>query len=111
MTTITTTPISINEWTDRKGNTRRYINGWLEALYGLEVEYYKTGNINHAYISETDTDQEPGVLTNAGARRLMGAKVWLDSADTIHVDYLDNRGHDGVTADGVRARIAQALNL
>ena len=62
MTTITTTQISINEWTDRKGNTRRYINGWLEALYGMEVEYYKTGNIgvaNRKYLPEPPWGIEP----------------------------------------------------
>lgn len=58
------------------GKDRIYID--VETL-GLEVEYYKTGNVRNA-------TWQGERISNADARRLLGSKVYVDCADgSLHV--------------------------
>ena len=64
-----------NRWS-KYGKDRIYIDA---TALGLEVEYYKTGNVRNA------TWQGEGI-SNADARRLLGSKVYVDCADgSLHV--------------------------
>ena len=64
-----------NRWS-KYGKDRIYID--VKTL-GLEVSYYKTGNVCNA------TWQGEGI-SNADARRLLGSKVYVDCADgSLHV--------------------------
>lgn len=64
-----------NRWS-KYGKDRIYID--VKTL-GLEVSYYKTGNVRNA------TWQDEGI-SNADARRLLGSKVYVDCADgSLHV--------------------------
>lgn len=100
---MTTTP-DLNEWTGRNGQTRRYVNNWT-SIIGLDITYYKTGNIRHA-----TWDGE--AISNTSANALLGTKVWLDSDDTVHVDRHPGRPGDknGLTAELIRERVTAAVN-
>lgn len=55
-------------------NTRR-----TESLLGLECEYYKTGNVHHAY-------WRGGEMSNCDARRVLAASIWYDlKTDKIYM--------------------------
>lgn len=64
---------------------RRWTKGNMDRLYidvtklGLEVDYYKTGNVRHAsWCGET--------ISNADGRRMLVSKVWVDVATgELHV--------------------------
>lgn len=97
-----TIKLQINEWTGRNGQTRRYVNNWIEAV-GFDVEYYKTGNIRSASINGQQ-------ISNAAAGRLCGVKVWIDSDDTIHIDHWANGTERyAITPEQIRERIAALL--
>lgn len=82
MTTITNEIIAkleskgFNRWT--KGNMDRlYINA---KDLGLEVDYYKTGNVSSA-------TWQGEHISNADARRLLESKVWIDvKTGELHVN-------------------------
>lgn len=58
------------------GRDRLYIN---VTKLGLEVEYYKTGNVR-------DAKFEGETMSNASGRRMLAAKVYVDVADgELHV--------------------------
>lgn len=87
------------EWT-KAGHHRVYVND-IAGLLGLEVSYYRTGNISSASL-----DGEGGI-SNAEAGRLLGAvdKVWFDAADgKLHLrwGYSDPRT---LTRDDIKERI------
>lgn len=92
----------LREWTARDGTVRRYVNNW-PAIVGLEVSRYNTGNIAHATVNGER-------ISNAGARRLLNTKVWLDVGDQVHVDYFPDRdpNQGGLTADDIAAKVAEA---
>jgi hypothetical protein len=93
----TTTKPELSEWTSRTGQVRRYINNW-PAIVGLDVGYYKTGNIQSASLNGER-------ISNAEAGRLLSAKVWIDAADEIHVDYNRSRTSD----DDIKAAVRTAM--
>jgi translation initiation factor IF-1 len=96
----TITP-DINDWTSRTGQHRRYINNWTDIV-GLDVELYGTGNIRWATLDGRE-------ISNSRAGAIRSAKVWLDDADTIHVDYLPSKAEREITADEIAARVRKAL--
>jgi hypothetical protein len=73
-TTENLVAIGGNRW-QRNGHDRVYLNDWAE-LAGLDVSYYKSGNINGA------AWQGEGI-SNSQARLILGSlsKVWFDAAD------------------------------
>lgn len=83
--------VGFNRWT-KYGKDRLYINP--KAL-GMEVDYYKTGNIRHAeweaiYEFNTESYVEYPVfrwnISNAEAGRILSGKYYFDLADgTVHV--------------------------
>lgn len=90
----------IKEWV-KPGTkqVRRYINNW-EELIGLELHYYKSGNISWALF-----DGEP--ISNAAARRICNGKVWLDSKNELHMDWHNQKIE--ISVDEKRTRIITAL--
>ena len=68
-----------NRWT--KGNfDRLYINA---STLGLECEYYKTGNINHAYFNGEH-------ISNCEAYRMKAAKTYIDiKTEKLYSDNLN----------------------
>ena len=100
---MTTTPtITLNSWTARNGQTRRYVNGW-EPLVGLEVTRYKTGNISGASVNGEG-------ISNAAAGRLLGIKVWIDDADVVHVDHWRDE-HCSLTPAAIIAAVKADLGI
>lgn len=92
-----TTP-QISAWTHpRTGQTRRYVNNWLE-LAGWEIDRYKSGNICWASLNGQK-------ISNTKAGRVAGGKVWIDEAGALHVDYVAPEYVDGIT-EAVTAAIA-----
>lgn len=91
--------ITLNAWTSRTGQNRRYINNYAPLL-GLDVERYKTGNVSYATL-----DGEK--LSNSRASQMLNAKVWLDDDDAVHVDYWS--AHRTMTAGEAIERITAAL--
>lgn len=71
--------ITLNTWTAKNGTTRTYVNGWHEAA-GIEIDYYKTGNISSAYVKDER-------VSNSKAGSLLGIKVWIDEVGAYHVDH------------------------
>ncbi len=68
------TKVGFKRWT-KNGMDRMYINA---NRLGLEVEYYKTGNVAHA-------EWEGEKISNCAARRIMNNKTYFDLADnTLH---------------------------
>lgn len=84
---------ALKPWKDR-----RYVNN-LADLIGLEVSHYGTGNICYAALNGEK-------ISNAAAGRILGAKVWLDPDDQVHVDYWTERSV--ITADQVKQAVAEA---
>ena len=61
----------MNVW-ERGGFKRRYMKRYqIQEALGMKVEYYKTGNISHAYIGENH-------ISNCEARRILNSAVYYD---------------------------------
>ncbi|MGW6912616.1 hypothetical protein ACWGB8_02140 [Kitasatospora sp. NPDC054939] len=108
LTTEAMVAIGGNRW-QKNGHDRVYINDWTEFA-GLDVSYYKSGNIcGAAYRGEG--------ISNSQARLILGSisKVWFDAADGELHCYL-GRGAEsrvatpseiwGHVAAGIRAAVA-----
>ena len=67
-------------WTESSGGSYNPTNKQFGDMIGLELEYYKTGNIKTAIL-----DGE--YISNSSARRLLGAKdnTYLDANGVLHV--------------------------
>jgi translation initiation factor IF-1 len=87
--------LELNEWTARNGQVRRYVNNWTRIM-GLDYDCYNTGNIRAATVNGE-------AISNAACRRILGAKVWLDADDTVHVDYWAE--HYAMTAAQVKETV------
>lgn len=99
-----TQTITLNNWTARNGQTRRYVDGW-HKLVGLEIDRYKTGNISSASVNGES-------ISNGTAGRLLGVKVWLDDTDEVHVDYWCNgTARYGLTPDSLKAAVKADLGI
>lgn len=57
---------------------RLYLNGW-EKLIGLRYETFKSGFVRWATLNGE-------AISNTAANRLIGMKLWLDEAHTLHID-------------------------
>lgn len=100
--TSTTTAADIRSWTKPgTDETRRYINNWAE-LAGIEVDYYKSGNVSSVSIADYD-----GNVSNAKGSLTAAGKVWLDDADNLHLDY--HKPGSLLSEDEKRARLVTAL--
>ncbi len=65
-----TTTLDLNTWTHPgTGEVRLYVNNLAEVI-GLDVSFYKTGNVSSAAL-----DGER--ISNSKAAQLLGVKVWL----------------------------------
>lgn len=90
----TTLELDFNEWVHpTTKQVRRYVNNWTD-ICGLEVDYYKSGNVSSAALNGEH-------IPNVRAVAIMCAKVWLDEADQVHVDYLSRRAADYLTRDEI----------
>lgn len=65
------------------GEIREYINGWKDAI-GLELEYYKSGNIRWAYLGSEK-------ISNSKARKIDG-KFFIDESGNIIADRFNGAG-------------------
>ena len=72
--------IVLRYWRKPGGGNRYYVQN-LPELIGLELNYYKTGNISSARLNGEH-------CSNTRAYREIGecGRVWLDDNDVIHVD-------------------------
>jgi hypothetical protein len=92
-----------NEW-EKAGKHRVYFNNMYE-LWGLEVDFYKTGNVRFASIDGAE-------ISNSQARREMAK---LDYGK-IYFDFSDCRFHssgsiDDEVADELTYKITKRLGL
>lgn len=80
---------------------KRWTKGAMDRLYinaeliGLDVSYYKTGNVSNA-------TWQGKTVSNADGRRLHYSKIWIDIRDgSLHVrtDYKTYAGTDGVAVE------------
>lgn len=90
--------MELNAWTHpRTGETRYYLNGWMEDIAHLELHHYDTGNISAAYINGEK-------IANGRARKLgWGTKVWITEDGEFHAQLNPEWGAhvdvDQLTAD------------
>lgn len=100
MTTYTAaqiTAIGGNDWTGATGIHRVYLNAdTIADMIGLEIERYRTGNIQRAWLNDEK-------ISNSKATHLLTGRVYWE-AGTIHVT-----GPLGEYADLIRARIADKV--
>lgn len=78
----TMTAIGGNEW-ERYGKHRVYFDAPVETFAGLELAYYKSGNICGAWLGDEK-------VSNAEGGRLAGAvaKLYFDAADgKLHIQW------------------------
>lgn len=68
-------------WTKKASNGKVYDRIYFNATdLGMEVSYYKTGNVSNATINGES-------ISNCEARRVMGSKAYFDLTDnTLHMD-------------------------
>jgi len=94
--------IDANAWSN--GSRRRvYINRWID-LAGIELSFYKSGNISCAWI---DGEQ----VSNAAGRRASECieKVWVDEDGSVQIKVAWGARDDYGTIDRVRSIITTAL--
>ena len=75
-----TQTLTLNTWTDSRGNTRRYINNWAD-LIGLTLTWRKWTLMGGTLAGET--------ISRPRAYQLYDIKVWLDDTDELHIDGID----------------------
>jgi hypothetical protein len=88
-------------WT-KYGKDRIYIDA---TALGLEVEYYKTGNVRNA-------KWQGERISNADGRRLLGSKVYVECSDgSLHVrtDFWDSYDEDMRVENVARKFVEDAL--
>ena len=85
------------------GEERVYLDDWRQ-LVGIEFDYYKTGNIRHAYLGGEKVSNNVGYS-------LQNIRVWLDQLDRVHVDGLNERAgryiSEGEIADVIETALFQ----
>lgn len=88
-------------WTKQGFNGKVYDRIYFNATdLGMEVSYYKTGNVSSAAI-----DGES--ISNCEARRVMGSKAYFDLTDnTLHMDSIMERYFGSKITAEVAALIA-----
>ena len=88
-------------WTKKGTNGKVYDRIYFNATdLGMEVEYYRSGNISSAAI-----DGEH--VSNCEARRIIGSKAYFDLTDnTLHMDSTMERHFGGKITAAVAALIA-----
>lgn len=89
--------VALNEWTDSKGQVRRYVNNW-RYLLGIEIAYHDTGSVKDVLVDGAH-------VSNSDGQRILATKVWLDSDDQVHVDRYDVVNVP-LTAEDIKTRIA-----
>lgn len=85
-------------WETSDGQVRVYLNGWKDVC-GVEMDYYKTGNLRWA------TYKGESVSNGWGTRNLMYTKVWIDQGGRIHVDGT----YDRECAEDIEKTVAEAI--
>lgn len=95
-----------NAWTKREGETRWYVNDWQDAI-GLEVQYYKTGNVADVSWPPYGEDGHP---SNCWYKKYVaGTKVWIDADGAVHVDYCKEDAVAKAVIEAVGGRIEAAI--
>lgn len=90
----------LNSWTHPgTGEVRDYVNN-LNAVIGLEVSYYGTGNISSASL-----DGES--ISNSRAYLLDSLRVWRTVDGALHIGGLSRKAP--LTAAEIKARVHAAL--
>lgn len=87
---------------------KRWIKGSMDRLYinvtrlGLEVDYYKTGNVSSA-------TWQGESISNADARRLLGSKVYVDvNTGELNVSTSYRECYDTISVeDAAKAYVAE----
>lgn len=76
--------LDLNAWSPRNGQTRYYLNNWLQVC-GYSIARYSTGNVSSAYRGSER-------FANNRAACLRFVKVWLDEdKTTLHLDHYSPR--------------------
>jgi len=88
---------TLKTWTGSTG-TRRYISNLLDIL-GVEIDYYRTGNIRSALLGGLG-------ISNAEAGRIKGISAWLDEAGELHIS--NNNSRD-LSTDNIETAVRAAL--
>ena len=86
------------KWTKKDGEIRWYVNDWQD-LIGLEVSYYKTGNVS-------DVSLKGEHCSNCWFKKyVQGTKVWVDVQGGVHVDYCKEDFVEDAIVKAVGAKI------
>ncbi|MEE8666823.1 MAG: hypothetical protein SOI13_01695 [Bifidobacterium mongoliense] len=101
MTTETAQKITVitEDWTGRNGQHRRYIQN-VPELIGLELDFYKTGNVCSARLDGIG-------LSHAKATELASVKAWIDDDEQLHVQTYGTPRE--MTLDEIASRISKNL--
>lgn len=94
-----------NAWTKKAGEARWYVNDWEDAI-GMELVYYKSGNLSDVYYHGGPASHGEGHPSNYWySRNVSGTKVWIDADGAVHVDYCKDRGVE----EDIIARIGERI--
>ena len=88
------------KWTKDNGEVRYYVNDWKDMI-GLEVYYYKTGNVSSVFFGDKQWSN------NFYKKYVMGTKVWIGENGKVHVDYCRDEDIEEIIIEAVEKRIAQ----
>ena len=90
-------------WKANNGTIRYYVNDWQDMI-GLEVRYYKTGNVSGVSF------QNYGMSNSHYNKYIAGTKVWIDEADGIHVDYCRDDEIKDAIIEAVGKKLKEVTN-
>lgn len=89
-------------WKKNDGSVCYYINDWMDMI-GLEVEYYKSGNVSGVCWSEKFDNWTP---SNCWFKKnVLGTKVWVSEEGQVHVDYCKDKDVERSIIEAVTAAI------
>lgn len=97
-------------WTKRNGEVRWYVNDWMDAI-GMEVQYYKTGNVADVYYHGGNGWHGENHPSNSWYKRyVQDTKVWIDAEGSVHVDYCKDEGVERDIIRKIGERIQNAIS-
>lgn len=99
-----------NRWAKKDGEVRWYVNDWQDAI-GMEVVYYKTGNVSDVYYHGGNGWHGDGHPSNSWYyKNVAGTKVWIDIQGRVHVDYCKDAGVERDIVAKVGERVQAVLD-
>ena len=90
------------KWTKKDGEVRYYVNDWKDMI-GLEVEYYKTGNVSNVVFRGEQ-------CSNCWFKKYVAStKVWISEDKKVHVDYCKDGVVENAIIEALEKKIAEVF--